>query len=137
MAEDKGISLVILGIVAICAVVGLVLLFSGAISGRGLYGGGILGDGGKGTYDRYTKASTDVPTYTGARIKGNIHDKSFYANSPATTNTRVAPFATPSQGTNPCTPGFIARRADLADYSVVDRFGKEWACTYAGSLSAD
>ena len=137
MAEDKGISLVILGIVAICAVVGLVLLFSGAISGQGLYGGQIYGPGGKGTYDRYTKASTDEPTYTGARIKGNIHGYPYAASSPATTNTRIAPYSTPSQSTNPCTPGFIARRGDYIDYYTTDLQEKEWGCTYAGSLATD
>jgi len=102
MAENKSISLVILGIVAICAVVGLVLLFSGAMSGKGIY---VFGEGGKGTYSRYVKPSGDVQTYTGPRIGGITHDESYYASSPATANQRVQPYSTASQGTNPCTPG--------------------------------
>jgi hypothetical protein len=49
MAEEgKGIALAILGIVAVIAVVGLVLLFKGAI-GQGVYGGHVLtGDTGPG-----------------------------------------------------------------------------------------
>ena len=134
MAEDKSISMIILGIVAICAVVGLVLLFAGAISGRGIY---VFGEGGKGTYDRYQKASTDVPTYTGARVKGILHGDPYATSSPATANTRIAPYKTPSQGTNPCTPGFIARSPRYADYYTTDIYGSEWACTYAASLARD
>jgi hypothetical protein len=40
MAEEgKGIALAILGIVAVIAVVGLVLLFKGGLTGKGIYGG--------------------------------------------------------------------------------------------------
>ena len=40
MAEEgKGVALAILGIVAVIAVVGLVMLFNGAASGSGVYGG--------------------------------------------------------------------------------------------------
>jgi len=44
-SEHKGIALVILGIVAIIAIVGLVLLFTGAnkATGQGMYGGEIKG----------------------------------------------------------------------------------------------
>ncbi len=130
MAEDKSISLVILGIVAICAVVGLVLLFSGAIGGKGVY---VFGEGGKGTYSRYVKASGDVPTYEGPRISGIQHGDPYAASSPATANQRIAPYKTASQATNPCTPGSVARRADVADYYVTDLQGEEWACTFAFS----
>jgi len=134
MAENKSISLVILGIVAICAVVGLVLLFSGAMSGKGIY---VFGEGGKGTYSRYVKPSGDVQTYTGPRIGGITHDESYYASSPATANQRVQPYSTASQGTNPCTPGFKARGANYVDYYVTDMYGKEWGCTYAASLAVE
>ncbi len=59
MEEGKGIAMAILGIVAVIAVVGLVLLFTGA-TGKGLYGGELTRVPG---VDFYQKGES-VPRYT-------------------------------------------------------------------------
>ena len=142
MAE-KGPAMAILSIVAVIAIVGLILVFSGTKSGSfvgagdKLYGGGAYIPGGQGTYDRYVKAGGDIPTYTGPRVGGIAHGEPFAGDSPTTVHQRIAPFKTASQSTNPCTPGFIAKDRRYADYSVVDIYGDEWDCTYVSSLAID
>ena len=78
MAEEhKGVALAILGIVAVIAVVGLILLFKGAATGNivapgaKLYGGGGINHG----TDQYTsdyKRYADNRVYAGALYAGNI-----------------------------------------------------------------
>lgn len=137
MAEKPAMA--IFTIVAVIAIVGLVLVFSGAgtggYAGGGdkLYGGGAYIPGGEGTYDRYVKSSTDVPTYTGPRIAGIRHSEPFASESPTTVHQRISPYKTASESTNPCYPGKIARDKRYADYSV-QRNGDIVDCTYAHSL---
>ncbi len=59
MADERGIAMAILGIVAVIAVVGLVLLFTGA-TGEGIYGGPLTRTPG---VDLYEKGES-VPRYT-------------------------------------------------------------------------
>jgi len=140
--KDKAPAMAIITIVAVIAIVGLVLVFSGARTGRytggdKLYGGGAYMPGGEGTYDRYVKAGADIPAETGPRVGGIIHADEFASESPYSVHQRVSPYKTASQATNPCNPGFIARDRRYADYSVVDMQGTEWDCTYAASLATN
>ena len=59
MEEGKGVALAILGIVAVIAVVGLVLLFSGA-TGKGIYGGALTRTPGVDLY----QVGEEPPRYT-------------------------------------------------------------------------
>ena len=142
--NERAPAMAIITIIAVIAIVGLVLVFSGAKTGTyvgggdKLYGGGAYIPGGEGTYDRYVKAGADIPTETGPRIGGiRRYNDPYYAKSPATANQRIAPFKTASQSTNPCEPGFIARSPRYNDYTVVDLYGTEWPCTYVSSLTVD
>lgn len=58
--EDRNIKIAVLGIVVICAIVGMVLLFATAKTGAGVYGGALKGD--PFPYTRYLEGQPLVET---------------------------------------------------------------------------
>lgn len=123
MDEKRHLSLVILGVVAVIAIVGLVLLFKGAMSGAfsvssHLYGMDKTYQGGKtGRYQEYFGGwVTGVPeTY-----EKPVYYAGYWDTGSAIMQVKPTVTRSTSPFTSPCYPDREASRPDQIDYWVGD-----------------
>lgn len=155
MSEGRGVALAILGIVALIAVVGLILLFSGKMTGRvvtteiyGGYGANKLYGGGDRSQEWAPRGSVEYPaTYEGG-YSSNPYEGSYVKGVPTTWEGQTvavvggsqATYREPSRFTTNCPTGldyYGARQAlslsdDEFNNCIAADDNKGWCCATEG-----